>query len=1570
MNSSHKIITKPIIAFLFALSLFIGIAGSALCEETYMFERMWPALQQPWYFNHPHDLAADDSGYIYVADTRNHCVQKFTSNGKYITKWGSKSDFEYAWSIAVDNNGTIYVATQYPRGIQVFNADGMFIKLFGEDGSGDGALSTPKGIAIDKNGFIYVADAVYDCIKKYSSDGIFISSWDGFNEPEAVTVDNLGYIFVADTYNHQIKKFSSDGDLILTLEGFEYPTGIEADEAGYIYVCDHNKVRKYNTSGDFVTDYSLEEISSSYYGLTVDRNGFVYVSDYYGGITKLASNLEFISFWGSRDSGNGYLKMPHGITIDNNDDVFVVDSQNYRIQKFTSQGQFISKWGSMGNGTGEFKVPLDIAIDNNGFVYISNVDSSAGIHQVLKFSPDGQFISTLGSMGSGDGEFNWPTGIAISNDNYLYVVDKSNHRIQKFTLDGQFVLKWGSEGYHGGDGEFYMPVDIAVDDSGYVYVLDGAQNSRVQKFSSNGQFILQFGSFGTNEGELSDAKGIEVDNNGFVYVVDFRNFRIQKFDSAGNYITSWGSEGSAPGMFSLHTGGLMGIDIDSTGRVFVSDIGNNRVQVFKKVTVDEKSKSIIVAGGGAFEGNNLWDATQLNANFAYRTLTYQGFTKETIYYLTSDTDLDLDSNGELDDVDADTTNANLQNAITAWAADADNLVLYLVDHGGNGTFRMSGTETLSVSDLDSWLDQLQNNTSCKVTVIYDACESGSFMSHLTPPADKERIILGSTSPGQSAYFVSQGSISFSNYFWTHIFNGLNIKEAFDLAAASISFTTDYQTPLIDDNGNGIGNEVGDGLLAQNTFIGNGTIIYGDAPVIGSVSPEQNITGTNSAQLFAEDVTDTDGIARIWATVRSPDYTQGSTYNPVQELPSFDLMPADNNRWEATWDGFSNSGTYYVSIYARDRIGNTSVPKITTVSVNSPLRHKAVIIASSWQSDELWPAIEKNARLAYNALKFQGYTDDDVYVMSSQTISDITVDGDATKSNLTSVLNTWASASAQDIVLYMVVNGNHKSFRINQTENISADELDALLDNLQNSISGKITVIFDACRSGSFLSLLVPPVGKERILISSTSSDQPARFLSGGDISFSRFFWSQVLNGSGIYKAFVQAKNAMWYSSNGTQVAYLDDNRNGIGNEKSDGQVARYYTLGTGIMLAGDAPLIGSILPAQDLNGEPTLTTIWAQDVTTTGSIDKVWAVITPPKSNLVSPDEPVTDLPTVDLVYNSNSNRYEGTYNNFITCGTYNIAVFAKDTSGNISAPAATTVTQTNGPDVYESDDTYDIANIIVIDNVTAQQHTFHDVDDTDWVRFYGVAGKTYEIKAENVSPSADVVVVLYDTDGQTQLTNPDNIGDNGINGEGELISWQCPSDGIYYAKVYEYYGNSGQDYSYDMRVYQPVGAGTGRLVGRISDDLNNGISGALVQSDAGMTAISLPSGYYIMFLPIGTYSVTATTAGYMANVQSSVEVANEGTTMLNFVMLDADADTDGDGIPNIEDAFPNDPIDKGDMNNDSNVDIIDAILSLQAMAGLGSASDVYKQADVNGDNKIGLEEVIYILQMVSILRQ
>ncbi|MGA1869871.1 MAG: C13 family peptidase [bacterium] len=813
---------------------------------------------------------------------------------------------------------------------------------------------------------------------------------------------------------------------------------------------------------------------------------------------------------------------------------------------------------------------------------------------------------------------------------------------------------------------FICPNGLTMSADGYIYVADTLQ---VQKFTSDGQFITKWGREGSGDGEFNRPKGIATDINSNVYVIDSDNHRIQKFTSDGEFIVKFGEYGSDPALIREP----YDVGACSNGKVYVVDLANNRIQVFREISYTTGiSKAIIIAGGGSYTGNNLWDTTQMCANFTYRTLTFN----------------------------------NLQHAITEWAEDAKSLILYLVDHGNDNTFRLSSTEILSASDLDRWLDILQEKTGAKVALIYDACKSGSFLSTLTPPNGKDRIVVTSTSAGEYAHFITQGSIS----------------------------------------------------------------VGGDR---------------------------------------------------------------------------------------------------------------------------------------YEALTFQGYTDDDIYFMSPITFS-TGVDGLSTLLNLSYAIETWARQSIQDLVVYMVGNGDQGTFRINSSETLSASDLDSWLDSLQAVIPGKVMVIYDACRSGSFLSILTPPDDKERILFSSAGENQSAYFLSGGDLSFSNFFWRCVLNGMNVWEAFLHAKNAIAFSCR-DQTPHLDDNGNGLGNEKADGKLCRYYTIGVGIMLAGDDPLIGSICPVQTLSGKISAT-IWVEDVTTTGTIERVFAVINPPQYVRDISGQPVTDLPTVKLVDKGNG-RYEGTYNDFSIYGTYNIAVYAKDMEGNLSVPKETQVFRTDGPDIYEDDDTSDNSRVIMLNDAEAQAHNFHDAGDEDWVKFYGISDVIYTIKISNADPNCDAVIELYYADGNMLL--PPN--DDGGLGEDELLDWKCEQDGVYYVKIKNFNPSLfGEDTGYDLTLYHPIGELWGTITGNVKDT-NTGepIEGVLIQTDCKASAISLPNGAYFMVHPTGDFTITAEAFGYQP-AEDSMQITEGGLTIMDFNLIG-----DADSCPDSDDLFPNDPNECLDTDND-----------------------------------------------------
>jgi tripartite motif-containing protein 71 len=192
-------------------------------------------------------------------------------------------------------------------------------------------------------------------------------------------------------------------------------------------------------------------------------------------------SYSFVKSWSSDGKGEGQLNKPHGLDIDPSGNVYIVDTNNYRVDKFDSNGKFIMMWGSKSADEGQFLHGHDIAIDSSGNIYVNDVLKEEGTNhaRVEKFDSNGKFIMMWGSKGSGEGQFFKPECIAVDSSDYVYVCDGGNFRIQKFDSNGKFITTWGSEGE--GDGQFLEPQGIQVDPSGMVYVVD-KQRGTVEMF--------------------------------------------------------------------------------------------------------------------------------------------------------------------------------------------------------------------------------------------------------------------------------------------------------------------------------------------------------------------------------------------------------------------------------------------------------------------------------------------------------------------------------------------------------------------------------------------------------------------------------------------------------------------------------------------------------------------------------------------------------------------------------------------------------------------------------------------------------------------------------------------------------------------------------------------------------------------------------------------------------------------------------------------------------------------------------------------------------------------------------
>ncbi|QTA81714.1 NHL repeat- and peptidase C13 NHLdomain-containing protein [Desulfonema limicola] len=1455
-------------------SIFFLMPVFAQGGEIYKFERMWPAVRQPWYFSFPSGISSDDNGYVYIADTWNNLIQKFTADGQFISKWGKQGngegEFYQPEGVAVDHDGFVYVSDTWNQRIQKFTPDGKFVSQW--KGPDNNEIFMPTGIAADNIGFIYVINSDNRLIYKFTNNGQFIIKWGEKGEPlqkfSGITADSSGLIYVSDTANHRVLKYSPEGELLDQWgkkgggDGeLNLPSGIAVDEKGFVYVTDGNndRVQKFTNQGEFIVKWgkvgTLDGEMNAPAGITLDKKGFAYVADWGNRrIQKFSINGRFIASWKSHGSEPGDLHLPQDMAV-NEEYLFAADKNNHRIQKFTLSGEPVSEWGSRGNQDGQFNLPYGIAVDKDNNIYVADTLND----RIQKFDINGKFILKWGNQGTGNGEFDDPSDIDVDSMGNVYVVDWENHRIQKFDSSGKYLGQWGE--YGTGDGQFYRPFGIAVDKDDNIYVTDTYYNCRIQKFNSQGKFLFSWGTCGENTEQFRGFSGIDTDDDGFVYAADSDNNRIQKFDSSGKFITSFGESGSDPGQFKFPKFVCAG----TKDRIYVSDTENHRIQVLKKISgTSEISKAVIVAGGGSYPGNHLWDATRLCTGFAYRTLNYQGFTKNDIFYLTEDTELDLDNNGEPDDVDGLPGIETLKTAVTQWAEDADTLIIYLADHGGSGIFRLSSTENLKAEDLDSWLDQVQEKTSAKVIIIYDACNGASLIPALkTAPPGKDRICIVSSSEDEEAYFINQGAVSFSAFFWSHIFNGHNLLDAFDMAKISIKGISDFQNPVMETAGS---------IDPGTIYPGSGIGLPDQGPVMEGVFDDKTISETDTTDIYVEKVTDDDGIARVWAVIRPPAYAAETSNSPVLELPFADLLPSGKNRYECTYKGFNIPGTYNIAVYARDRKGNVSGPVSRRISVENPSIRRALIAAGGNQADPGWPIIEKNAALAYKALISQGYRDEDIYFISSAGFMP-GIDGISDISNMRYAFESWADQNTEDIVIYMAgTSGEPGRFRLNALETLGAELLDTWLDNMQNRISGTVTLVLDTDYAGSFLPLLIPPVNKQRIVIAGTPADQQSLIVSEKSASFSSFFWKNILYGQNVRNAFLNAKNAMgFYPGNSqNQSPLIDDNGNGIGNERADGLLAADFTIGAGIRLSGNDPVIGSVTPDIVLNGE-TSASISVENVGAAGDVEKVWGIVSLPDKELSN----ASVLPVINFSPGEN-NTYKGTYDDFSLFGSYSIALYAEDTQGNTSVFRETRVYQSSGIDIYEPDDTREKSGCIVINSETPQHRNFFQTGDQDWIMFYGVSGKTYTIKAKNQGEKCSAAIELFDGSGALLDSMETPPGEN-------ALSWdkKIDQDGFYYIRVKSADDSSGQGTEYDFEIYYPTGPFMGFLKGMILDaSTGQPVTMAAVSTGAGAADISRPNGRYMIIQEPGTFSLSIQAPGYEPLLISDMPVSEGGTTI------------------------------------------------------------------------------------------
>jgi len=1541
-------------------SITVKLSGESYLDEKYQFETMVPQGMS-YSFYDISGMTCDYEGNIYIAETKRNRILKYNSQGILLYMWGGfgvdDGKFNHPMDIKFDGDQYLYVADSSNHRIQRFTLNGLFDKKWGKMGYGDGEFLFPQSIAIEKDAYnkvayIYVANRLND-VQKFDKNMNFEKKWrpsekelsgiaiyEQHDEKFVYVVDSERIVFQYDSEGNLIRSWDSSSGI----ENLHYNGGIAVDPDGIIYVMD-GIIQTFKPDGSKITDWGLPFSDQSNcfelpMGMAFDwpNEKRIYVSDWdQDTLYLLDTEGNLKSKWSIYGDKPRQFNEARSIAAYNGK-LFVADQKNNRLQIFdisSSKFEFVETWEKYKDQGEEilFNLPEVVATDDQGHIFVAN----DGCRQLLIFNNDKKLYKSFDDIkGYDPAEKISFSAIAPANNEkqLFYVFENIKRCLLAINMEGELISSFGKQGTF--EGEFSQCNGICIEKFGtydYIYLLE-RENSRIQKIRYDYStkvftFVKMWGKSGADIGEFYNPRSIAIDSSGILYASD-RNDRIQLFDTEGNVITLFGEHGAGPGQFD----DILGIVINSDKKIYVAD-SYNRIQRFAK-TIFIGGKAIIVSGGGPYEDNNIWEETFSNTMRAYNILTMQGFTKANIHYETFDLDLDIDNNGFADDVDAKPTKDNLKNAITKWAIDKTHLTIYLTNHGGHEFFLVEGNEgfskqkktdnaecCLTVGELNEWLQRYEDTSGGQVTLVYDACYSGSFIEQLQ---SKNRLIITSTNVDETATMAVSGTISFSYYFWTYVNQGMNIGDAFEKAKEVMTYhRQEACMPVEPDN-----------LTLTTQHIGNGTTINTSAPIIQINEHNVSISNT-SATISGIRVNDPDGVASVWAVVKPPNYGNQNFFDTIKDLPRiiFKVVKEDDNdlTYEGTYDKFTISGQYTILIYASDVYNNFSTPEPINIAFNDQTSsRKAIIVTGSSIDDEQPEIITQNISAAIDCLLFQEYAEKDIFLLSKNVTLNLPKQPTEIKwyepslDNLKTCITGIANNLTYDLVLYLVGDGTHERFLINAIESLTPSDLKQWLDTLQQNISNPVIVLYDACRAKSFTEQLIPNNDLHRVLIASTGSNQPAYFQSESGICFSAYFWDEIKKGKCVSDAFNMA-----YQRN-----QMDKQVPEIYDPHKDAQTT---FIGFGYKTADQ--FFSSESLNITLNETDSSALISVNVDLPIDEIQSVFAVINKRDSPRMQMDVycDVFLNTTNNVVYleNQHDNIFSGFSGHFLSYGYYLISVYYRDNKGNIKTVIKDQpLYKKYGEDIYEQDDEPEDAKVIRvnetgIENTSLyQKRSFHYKDDVDWMKFYAVKNQDYYIHIMR----PDNYVGLNDYDYANLFLDRNNSHKFGKNGESYF--WTCEKSGTAFIKVdFPNPNLFHQTEPYDIRIYTIENDDIIKkeLSGNIFDNHSGElISNAVIISDIGFTAISEtdqnPNYYFYLSEFSQSFQITVTVNGYLP--------------FNDYVIMDSYKKVKNIGLISTQQV------------------LIEVISILQALSG--QSSPYSTTLDYNHDEKLSMEDAFFLL--------
>ncbi|MFN0171645.1 MAG: BACON domain-containing protein [Bryobacteraceae bacterium] len=582
-------------------------------------------------------VVADGRGGIYVADTDNHLIVRFTLNGV----------------------------------LRVVAGNG----LTGYTGDGDPAVSAsltfPSGLAIDGAGNLYFSDLEHNVVRRVSPAGVISTVAGpsaGLRDPEGLAADSTGNVFVADRLNHRVVRLTPGGEVRLvagtgsagfagdggtaTAARLNGPRGVAVDASGNLFIADtdNHRIRRVTPQGIISTiaggssegfngdGDAVRALLSFPFGVAAGRDGSLYIADSGNQRVRRVDASGLLTTIAGTD-GRGYsgdggpataglLNDPVSVALDGGN-VYIAEFTNNRIRRISPSG-FLST--AAGNGsfgaTGDnsvasaatFRGPGGLAIDPDRNLYIADSYS----HRIRRIDRAG-IVTTLSGTGSegsaGDGgparaaSLSAPWAVALDRNRNLYVADTGNGRIRRIAPDGTITAVAGRGSTSPRDdnvpalsASFAEAVGLAVDAAGNIFVADAAAQL-VRRVGVDGMVTIVAGG-GATTGEriparsasLKAPRGLAFDGSGVLYIGDSdRVYRLSDgtlIAVAGNGRAGYSGDGGPATAASI--GGVSALAFDAAGNLLLAEIENHRV---RQVTPGGVISTLAGSGESGFSGD-------------------------------------------------------------------------------------------------------------------------------------------------------------------------------------------------------------------------------------------------------------------------------------------------------------------------------------------------------------------------------------------------------------------------------------------------------------------------------------------------------------------------------------------------------------------------------------------------------------------------------------------------------------------------------------------------------------------------------------------------------------------------------------------------------------------------------------------------------------------------------------------------------------------------------------------------------------------------------------------------------